>query len=83
MAAFDEIQFRVCEICAYLVAYGEYDDGEDTAEEKWKAWGTSGYEHMIRYMSVSNTDGSFTHAPCELCGEIGYNECELVALVPK
>jgi hypothetical protein len=80
---FDTIEFRTCFVCAYLVAYGEYNDGEDTAELKLKAWETSGYQHMVRYMSVSQTELGMTHLPCELCGEIGYDECEVVALVPK
>jgi len=79
---FETIEFRTCFECAYLIAYGEYNDGQDTAEEKIKAWERSGYSHMVRYMSVSETGLGFTNMPCELCETVGYDECLVVALVP-
>lgn len=79
---FETIEFRTCSVCAYLIAYGEYNDGEDTAEQKWKAWEKSGYNHMVRYMSVSEADLGFTSLPCELCDVVGYDECLVVATVP-
>jgi hypothetical protein len=79
---FETIEFRTCFICAYLIAYGEYSDGEDTAADKFEAWKKSGYNHMVRYMSVSETDLGFTTQACELCGETGYDECLVVALIP-
>lgn len=78
----NEIEFRTCFICAYLVQYGEYNDGEDTADRKWEAWEKSGYMHMVRYMSVTETELGFTVLACELCGDEGYDECLVTALVP-
>lgn len=82
-----EIQFfSVCEVCLYLVTYGEYNDGEDTAEKKLKAWKESGFQHLIRYMSASccgDGECGFTYTPCDLCGETGRSDHQLTALIPN
>ncbi|GGU45784.1 hypothetical protein [Lentzea flava] len=87
MSDFDVIEFEVCSVCLYLVAYGEYNDGENTAEEKWKAWEESGNADFVQYMSPAcNCEeecGGFTHSSCDLCGVTGFEPHKAVALIPK
>jgi hypothetical protein len=86
MSRFEEYEFLICDICHYLITYGEYNDGEDTAERKREAWEESGHIPFIRYMSPAccgdEGECSFTTAFCELCGESGITGHTALALVP-
>lgn len=54
MSGFDITEISVCTTCAHLAANGEYNDGEDTAEQCWagqqKIWGDNS-----RYFTLGST----------------------------
>lgn len=81
---YEQIEWRACTACMFLVAYGEFDDGEDTDLAKWSAWNRRGISS--KFMSVAcegECDHSFTTDDCELCGD-GYDNTlhDVVQLVP-
>lgn len=84
MSEFEVHEFEVCDVCLYLIAYGEYNDGQNTAEEKLEAWEKSGKADLLRYMypACEDCDHGFTHSWCDLCGVTGFEPHKAVALVP-
>lgn len=63
-----EYELEVDSICAYIIAYGEYSDGEDTAEVRSNQavarWGDK-----LRYISVCDEIPGY--APIYTCGYCG------------
>ena len=61
---FDQYDLRVCEVCMSLVANGEYNDGEDTAEVcaagMEKKWGD-----LARHMCLGHSHDE------DECGHVG------------
>lgn len=65
---FDITDISVCVVCIHLMANGEYDDGEDTAEVcaagQAKLWGAE-----ARHFVPGDEDQGFSWSRCEGCGD--------------
>lgn len=79
---FNETELSVCDVCRYLIAYGEYNDGEDTAETASagiaRIWGDDA-KHFI-------SDGAalgYCISSCDACGNTDHGErFRATALIP-
>ncbi len=65
---FDTTELDVCMVCLHLLANGEYNDGEDTAEVcaagQEKIWGED-----LRYMTLGGEELGFSWSSCDGCGD--------------
>lgn len=62
-------EFEVDAICAYLITYGEYEDGQDTAEIRCAAADQRWTSDELVNMSVSHEIPGY--APIYTCGYCG------------
>ena len=64
---FDITDIDVCEVCIHLIANGEYNDGEDTAERcaagQGRTWGAN-----VRHLTYGGDDLGYSQYRCEGCG---------------
>lgn len=81
---YEETRWQACTVCMFLVAYGEFDDGQSTAEDKWAAWKERGIDTRNMSVACDNCDDhGFTTDDCELCGG-GYDNTlhNIIQLTP-
>jgi len=81
---FDTTELSVCVVCLHLLANGEYNDGEDSAEKAWegqqKIWGDD-MRHLIAGSDCDDNctrhddpdeckslDQGFSWSTCDGCG---------------
>lgn len=62
-------QFHVDDVCAYIIAYGEYSDGEDTADVRTAKAVARWSPTELRNMSVGDEVPGY--APIYTCGYCG------------
>jgi hypothetical protein len=63
-------EFYVDQICAYIITYGEYDDGEDTAEVRSTQAATRWSPEELRHMHIGEEiEGYAPIYTCGYCGE--------------
>lgn len=62
-------EFHVDDVCAYIIAYGEYSDGEDTAETRSASAEARWSPTELQNMSVAQEVPGY--APIYTCGYCG------------
>ena len=82
MAKFDTTELSVCVVCIHLIANGEYNDGEDTAEKcsqrQQLVWGD-----RVRYLTYSGEYLGFSWSWCDGCEDtLGGDRFRAYMMIP-
>jgi hypothetical protein len=82
MTKYDTTELAVCTVCIHLLANGEYDDGEDTAERcaagQAKVWGDD-----VMHLTYGGDELGFSWSSCDGCGDTdGGDRFRASAMIP-
>lgn len=89
MTEYDATELSVCSDCIQLLANGEINDGEDTAEKcaagQARVWGDD-VTHLVPGGGSEDDDGDrgFSWQSCDGCGSnLGGDRFQAFAVIPK
>lgn len=82
MPKFDTTKLAVCVDCIQLLANGEINDGEDTAERcaegQARVWGDD-----VKHMTLGGEELGFSHSSCDGCGShLGGDRFRAYMMIP-
>lgn len=80
---YETTELNVCEVCIHLLANGEYNDGENTAEQcsegQLRIWGDD-----VRHLVPGGDGLGFSWSSCDGCGDTdGGDRFRAFVMVPQ